>query len=142
MKTEGTPAELVIQVLPDSFTVCKVTDYAGIDIEQPFVFTGRTDEEKSLVCPTRLVPAETVSREDGWRAFRIVGVLDFSLVGILARIASLLAAEGIAIYAISTYNTDYVLTKEEVFGRAIEVLEAEGFVIERAGDGSLRGPDD
>lgn len=120
---------LVIEVIPEAFSVCKVADYTGIDIDQPFVFTGRTDEEKSLVCPTRLVPAITESREDGWRAFRIVGELDFSLVGILAEIAGLLAEGKISIFAVSTYNTDYVLTKEKSFQEALKILEKAGFVI-------------
>ena len=63
MKTKGTSNELVIEAIPEKLSVCNVTDYAGIDIDQPFVFTGRTDEEKSLVCPTRLAPAETVIPE-------------------------------------------------------------------------------
>lgn len=129
----GNPEEevdtLVIDVIPEKFSVCKVADYSEIDIDQPFVFTGRTDAEKSLVCPTRIVPKNTVHREDGWRAFRIVGELDFSLVGILADIANLLAANEIAIFAISTYNTDYVLTKEKVFRKAIKILDTAGYVI-------------
>ena len=120
---------LEIEILRENFSVCKVADYAGIDIDQPFVFTGRTDEEKSLVCPTHLIPASTSSLEDGWRAFRICGELDFSLVGILADIAGLLADHEIAIFAISTYNTDYVLTKEKDFQKAVKILGMAGFVI-------------
>ena len=118
-----------IELIPEKFSVCKVSDYSGIDIDQPFVFTGRTDEEKSLVCPTRLVPGNTESREDGWRAFRIPGTLDFSLVGILADIAGLLASSQISIFAISTYNTDYILTKEKDYQEAVKVLASSGFVI-------------
>ena len=59
------------------FSVCKVTDYAEIDIDSPFVFTGRTELEKSLVCPTSIVPQNTTDREDGWRAFRVCGKMDF-----------------------------------------------------------------
>ena len=79
-------------VLKESFSVCKVASYECVDLEAPFVFTGSTDAEKSLVCPTSRVPAATLAREDGWRAFRVEGQLDFSLVGILARISSVLAA--------------------------------------------------
>ena len=111
------------------FSVCKVTDYSGIDIDQPFVFTGRTDQEKSLVCPTDKVPDNTLARDDDWRAFRICGQLDFSLIGILAGISTILAANAIGIFAISTYNTDYILTKEENFDKAIKVLEDAGYDI-------------
>lgn len=112
-----------IEPLEIAFSVCKVEDYSGIDIGQPFVFTGTTDQEKSLVCPTELVPANTTHRDDGWRAFRIVGELDFSLIGILAGISQILAQNKIGIFAVSTYNTDYILTKEENFDRAVALLK-------------------
>ena len=108
-------------------SVCKVADYSGIDIGQPFVFTGRTDAEKSLVCPADLVPENTIAREDGWRAFRICGELDFSLVGVLAGITKILAENRIGIFAISTFNTDYVLTKETDFAKAVNVLKEAGY---------------
>ena len=128
-KNVSANAGITLEVLKTDFSVCKVTDYAGIDIDQPFVFTGCTDEEKSLVCPVELVPGNTTSRDDDWKAFRICGVLDFSLIGILAGIAEVLAAERIGIFAISTYNTDYILTKEENFARAIAALKEAGYRI-------------
>ena len=82
-----------------------------------------------------------MEREDGWRAFRICGVLDFSLIGILAGItqiladrkiglfAMILADRKIGLFAISTYNTDYVLTKEENFENAVLALKAAGYTI-------------
>lgn len=112
-----------LQIIDQDFSVCKVEDYQGVDIHAPWVFTGSTDEEKSLVCPTEKVPANVISRDDGWRAFRIEGVLDFSLIGILAKISSVLAENQIGIFAISTFNTDYILTKKENFERAIKALE-------------------
>ena len=116
-----------IESLPQRFSVCKVEDYSGIDIEQPFVFTGCTDEEKSLVCPTGMAPENTTSREDGWRAFRICGELDFSLIGILAGITRVMADAGIGIFAISTYNTDYVLVKGNDFEKAKKALADAGY---------------
>ena len=118
-----------IEPLDAVFSVCKVPDYSGIDIDQPFVFTGRTDEEKSLVCPTELVPGNASVRDDGWRAFRISVQMDFALIGILARISKILADHGIGIFAVSTFDTDYILTKEEKFGKALAALEAEGYGI-------------
>ena len=111
------------------FSVCKVADYSGIEIDQPFVFTGRTDEEKSLVCPTAIVPDNTLARDDDWRVFRICGELDFSLIGILAKISKILAENAIGIFAISTYNTDYILTKEKNFDKALQVLADTGYEI-------------
>jgi hypothetical protein len=96
---------------------------------QPFCFTGTTDEEYSLVCPEALVPENTTARDDGWRCFRITGQLDFSLIGILARISKLLASNEIGIFAISTYNTDYILTKEKNFEKALKVLKDAGYDI-------------
>lgn len=118
-----------LEVFDIKFSVCKVEDYSLIDIGQRFVFTGCTDEEHSLVCPTDLVPANTTERHDGWKAFRIAGVLDFSLIGILSRISACLAEHHIGIFAISTFNTDYVFVREENIGKAILALESEGYKI-------------
>ena len=116
-----------IEPLDPVFSVCKVEDYAGVNVDQPFCFTGRTDEEKSLVCPVDQVPGNTVSRDDRWRAFRICGKLDFSLIGVLARISKILANNQIGIFAISTFNTDYILMKEESFKKVLSVLKSAGY---------------
>ena len=120
---------MTIQVLSQAFTVCQLTTLPE-QVRTPFHFLSVTDEEISLVCPTPEVPANTLQREDGWRTFRIAGVLDFSLIGILARISSLLADQSISIYALSTYNTDYVLTKDTQFNHAISTLQSAGYTIE------------
>ncbi|MDD4311201.1 MAG: ACT domain-containing protein [Eubacteriales bacterium] len=118
-----------LKVLPQAFTVCQISDASEVDFSQAFVFFSKTDEELSLVCKTSAVPANAIAREDGWRAFRVSGVLEFSLVGILAEISGLLADQGISIFAVSTYNTDYLLTKAEVFDRAVLALSAAGYAI-------------
>ena len=118
-----------LKKLPYSLTVCKVEDISAIDLSAAFFFIGRTDEEISLVCRTEDVPEKTVEREDGWRGFRIEGVLDFSLVGILSKLSTILAENGIGIFAVSTFNTDYILVKEEHFNRAMDVLAAEGYEV-------------
>jgi len=120
---------IVLEPLDIRFSVCKVMDYSGIDLMQPFCFTGTTDEENSLVCPQSLVPGNTTKRDDGWRGFRITGQLEFSLIGILAGISEILAANEIGIFAISTYNTDYILTKEANFDKAMNVLKDSGYGI-------------
>ena len=121
--------KIQLESLDCRFSVCKVTDYSGIDLTQPFCFTGTTDEENSLVCPEALVPDNTTDRDDGWKGFRIIGQLDFSLIGILAGISKVLASNGIGIFAISTYNTDYILTKEENFEKSLKVLKNAGYKI-------------
>ena len=123
--------QLKMVALGQEFSICKVADYTQIDLESPFVFMGSTDEEKSLVCPTELVPQNTVKRDDGWKALRINGMLDFSLVGILARISTILAENSIGIFAVSTFNTDYIFVKKCNFDKAIQALEDAGFIFER-----------
>ena len=110
-------------------TVCKVQDIADIDMTAEFLFIGKTDEEVSLVCRTADVPAETVGRDDGWKGFRIQGTLDFSLIGILSKLSGILAEHEIGIFAVSTYNTDYILVKEENFDRALQILTSEGYAV-------------
>ena len=124
---ENQKLNIVLEPLDVKLSVCKVTDYSGIDISRPFCFTGATDEELSLVCPTETVPDNTTDRDDGWRAFRIVGMLDFSLIGILAKISDILASNEIGIFAVSTFNTDYILTKEDNFDKTLEVLRDSGY---------------
>ena len=116
-------------------TVCKVTDISDINMDADFYFIGKTDEELSLVCKTEDTPRNTVERDDGWRGFRIQGVLDFSLIGILAKLSGILAEHKIGIFAVSTYNTDYILVKEENYERALSVLSSEGYI-----DGSAPYP--
>lgn len=108
-------------------TVCKLSSTNLIDLRGDLYFIGRTDEELSLVCRTEAAPAETLAREDGWRGFRIQGALDFSLIGILSRLSGILSASGIGIFAVSTYDTDYILVKVENVDRAVRALEAEGY---------------
>ncbi len=121
------PKALTIQSISQDFSVCKVEDFSGVNLDDQYCFIGKTDQEKSVVCLTENVPDNTTDREDGWKAFRIVGTLDFSLVGILSKITAILAENSIGIFAISTYNTDYVLTKKENFEKAIEVLSQAGY---------------
>ncbi len=116
-----------LKCLPYPFTVCKLKSEDDIISGKEFYFVGKTDEEISLVCKTDDVPSETTEREDGWRGFSIVGTLDFSLIGILAKISSLLAENKIGIFAVSTYNTDYIFVKEENFIRALSALESGGY---------------
>ena len=118
-----------LEPLEINFSVSKVEDYSEVDLQRPFVFIGSTDQEKSLVCPTNIVPKNTITREDGWKAVRICGELDFSLIGILAGITRILAERRIGIFAISTFSTDYVLTKEVEYEKAIHALKDAGYSI-------------
>lgn len=120
-----------IKIIDHYFSVCKVTDFKAVNFDDEFCFAAKTDEEYSVVCITENTPQNTVKREDGWRAFRICGVLDFSLIGILSKIAGLLAENGISIFAVSTYNTDYILTKTDNFDKAVTLLKENGYTISK-----------
>lgn len=118
-----------IERIDYDFSVCQVTDYSGVNWETLYCFVGRTLEEQSLVCLTDQVPANVIKRDDGWKAMKIQGVLDFFLIGILSKIATILAECEIGIFAVSTYNTDYILTKRDQYEKALRVLAEAGYEI-------------
>ena len=118
-----------IKKIDFDFTVCKIADAGVLALDREFYFVGKTDEEVSLVCKTVDAPIECIERDDGWRAFRIEGTLDFSLIGILSKISSILAEERIGIFAISTFNTDYILVKKDNYNRALDSLASNGYTI-------------
>jgi hypothetical protein len=118
-----------LQLLKQTFTVCQLDSTTDADLSAPFTFLSRTDEEISLVCPTDHCPIGAKNRQDGWKCLRVVGVLDFSLIGILARIADCLAKAQVPLFAVSTYNTDYILVKEENYERALSVLAGAGYSV-------------
>lgn len=118
-----------IERIHHRFSVCKVKNYSLVDFRSEYCFIGKTDQENSLVCLTEHVPENVIAREDGWRAFRVCGILDFSLIGILAKLAALLAEHKISIFAVSTYNTDYILVKEERYEQALKILSDAGYQI-------------
>ena len=122
---------MTIEPLPYGFVICQVPDFSDVCLEDRFCFVGRTDRERSVVCLEERIPRNAAAVSPGWRAFRIQGTMDFSLVGVLSGIAGLLAAESISIFAISTFDTDYLLTRTGDFTRALEVLERAGYTILR-----------
>ena len=99
-----------IRALPHRLTVCKLDRLPEGLVG--FFSLSATGEEISLVCESDHTPRETLAREDGWRAFAVVGPLDFSLVGILSKISACLAEKEIPLFALSTFDTDYLLVKE------------------------------
>lgn len=120
---------MTLKKIDGELSVCKVASTENLNLADKFYFIGKTDDEISLVCLTENTPAETVAREDGWKGFYIQGTLDFSLVGILSKISTILADNQIGIFAVSTYNTDYILVKKENFDKAITILQKEGYTV-------------
>jgi hypothetical protein len=122
---------LSLVVLANRLAVCRLDGDApvpGWAMSEDFCSITRTGDELSIVCREVLVP-EGIRGETGWRALRVGGVLDFSQVGILAGVASPLAEAGISLFALSTFDTDYLLVKELDLGRAITVLAAAGHAV-------------
>lgn len=123
---------MTLQEIPGTFSVCQVRT---LPTPLPWwSFAAATDEELSLVCRTADAPADAVRRDDGWRAFRVEGVLDFSLIGILARLSAVLAEAGIGLFAVSTYNTDYILTKADQYEAALAALARAGYAVARSAE--------
>ena len=108
-----------LKTIDHKLTVCKVTDVSHINMDADFYFIGKTED----------TPQNTIERDDGWGGFRVQGILDFSLVGILSKLSGILAENQIGIFAVSTYNTDYILVKEDNFERALEILASNGYKV-------------
>lgn len=119
-----------LELLPQKFSVCQIENISATPMRSEFCFIGKTDQELSLVCPTEDVPVGTIAREDGWRGLRIAGTLEFSLVGILSKLSGILAEAQVGIFAISTYDTDYILLKEVQLDQGLSALSGHGYVIE------------
>jgi hypothetical protein len=115
-------------LLPETFAIAKLPPTATIPtwaLQGPFFSITHTTDELSIVTLEERIPL-TVGANKGWRVFQVQGPIDFSAVGVLNSLAAPLAEEGISIFTISTYDTDYVLVKEEVIKQATEVLLAAG----------------
>ena len=121
--------EMKLKKLCFDLSVCRIASISDFNAKTDFYFFSRTDEELSLVCPTESVPQNAEKRSDGWRGFRIDGVLDFSMVGVLSRLSGILAENGIGIFAVSTFNTDYILVKSPDYERALDILEKSGYEV-------------
>ena len=127
----GPPRRL--SLLPEKLAICRLEETAAVPdwgARGGFWSVTRTGEELSVVCPEDRVPPG-VKREAGWRILMVEGPLDFSLTGILASLTLPLAREKVSVFALSTYDTDYLLVKEEQLGEAIQALRGEGYRVKR-----------
>lgn len=118
--------KLTLSILPQKLAICRLDKNSPIPswIKSDDYFSiTKTKDELSIVCSEKIVP-DDIKAEKEWRAFKVEGVLDFSLTGILASLAVPLARAKISIFAISTYNTDYLLIKEEKLDQAKKVLSS------------------
>ncbi len=124
---------LPLEVLPETLAVCRLPAGAPVpkwaDNSGEFLTISRTAGELSITAVQGEVPADARSERD-YRAIRVRGTLPTTLVGILLSIAEPLADAGLSIFAISTYDTDYVLVKEHDLATALEALRKAGHDIE------------
>jgi len=118
-----------LQKIEYDFSVCKIEQIEHVDFTREFVFLSKTSDEISLVCETDYVPPNAIASESGWKALRISGVLDFGMIGVISKISKILAEIEVAIFVVSTYNTDYILMKAESFDKGIKKLALNGYVI-------------
>jgi hypothetical protein len=117
--------------LEGAYAVCRLSPDAPFPewaTGGPFVSISRSEEELSIVCREEAVP-EGVRCERGWRCLRVAGALDFALVGVLASLLGPLAAAGISVFAVSTFDTDYLLVKDSGFAQAVEALRRAGHTV-------------
>jgi hypothetical protein len=123
--------DLTLIVLDGIFAVCKLTPDASIPAwatAADFFSITRTADELSIVCPQDAVPAGILCERD-WRCLRVAGTMLFSVVGVLASLTAPLAAAGISVFAISTFDTDYLLVKDADMEKAIDILRRHGLAV-------------
>jgi hypothetical protein len=124
-------------LLPGPYAVCRlppdvVPAWATLPLPEHLVSITRTSNEVTVVCPADAVPAG-VRCEKGWQCLRVAGTLDFSLVGVLASLLVPLAEAGVSVFCLSTFDTDYILIREQDLPRGTEAWQVAGHAIEASG---------
>ena len=120
-----------LQLLDESFTIHSLTPEMQVPMQifkASVYFVGKTHDELSIVVPSEVV-IDSLEQEDGWRALEVLGPLGFSLTGILSNIAGVLADKKISIFAISTFDTDYILVKQDTLKAAIKALRSDDYLV-------------
>ena len=122
---------LAIDVRPGDYAVVRLPADAAVPAElfepgEVFVSVTRTPEELSVICPAGREPAGSTAAEDGWRLLSVRGPLEFTLTGIIAALASELAAAGVALFSMSTFDTDHILVRGADLAHAVKALRESG----------------
>nr|WP_307992094.1 ACT domain-containing protein [uncultured Niameybacter sp.] len=115
-----------LKQLSQSFSICKVKDFKEVDLNNQFVFVSHTDRECSVICPTEIVPRECIEVEHGWNCFYIAEDAAFSKYGMIAFLADIIAKQKTGILVVATYDTDYILIKEEKWEEVKTALYESG----------------
>jgi hypothetical protein len=125
--------QLSLQVLAGQYTIHRFSPESGLPmaaLESAFLSITKTVDELSIVCDAE-ISLESEHSESGWSCIKVLGPLDFALTGVLAKLSGVLTEADISIFAISTYDTDYLLVRSENLAETIEVLEKKGYTIGR-----------
>lgn len=120
-----------LKLLEDKFAIHSFAEDEPILSEvfkAPIYFIGKTYEELSIVCPEQ-IKLNSIEQENGWVALEVMGPLAFSLTGIMSQISGVLASANISIFAISTFDTDYILVKQDTVEQAIQSLRKDGYKV-------------
>jgi hypothetical protein len=118
-----------LSILPDTFAICRLPANAAIPAWAEaggFCSITRTADELSITCPQRNVPDDILVERD-WRCLKVIGPLDFALTGIVAALTAPLAAAGISVSVVATYDTDYLLVKADRLDAAVAALQAADY---------------
>lgn len=124
---------LTLELLKENYSVCRLETNEPVPTwsqKGNFYSITKTKDELSIVCETQYVSQDVKVVESGWRIFKILGPLDFSLIGILSKISALMAEYKISIFALSTYDTDYIMVKEDKVEEAVKALKEAGYEIQ------------
>ncbi|KZN45286.1 ACT domain-containing protein [Pseudoalteromonas luteoviolacea] len=119
-----------LQILQQDFTIHSLDSDESIPsnvLKSDIFFIAKTTEELSIVCPSD-IKVDSFAAEPYWRAIEIIGPLGFSLTGIMSNISGVLASANVSIFSISTYDTDYILVKEQQLNNAIQALRKDGYL--------------
>ena len=119
-----------LRIIDKEFAICKVKDFSQINLEDEFLFIGKTDDEHSIVFEMQSIPNNCTDIDAGWIAFKIEGQIDFSLIGIISKLSTILAETKVGICALSTYDTDYILVKKENLEDAKNALREHEYIVE------------
>lgn len=126
------PQTLKLQLLSETYTINKLPQFAEIPsilAKGEMCFISRTDEELTIVCPDFMAP-NNVQQELGWRCLKVDATMKLQEVGVLASVVQPLSDAGVPIFAISTYNTDYIFVEEEHLVNVVQALQKAGHVFE------------
>ena len=121
---------MIIKAIDGLFNISKVSSLDNIDVKEQYIFISKTDEEISIVHKNNYIINNVIEKEIDYKLFKIDEKLDFSLIGIISKISTILKNSSISIFVISTFNTDYFLVKDKNYNKTIEILKENGYTIE------------